>query len=151
MMLLSVGFFCCTLKMDLDVNGQKMHSEISMLSGTDDTNITEGEVTILNPYCTAKRPIIYKMNTGDAIDIKEAVRLKLSAELMNIVLKIETTKFIKPGNLITVRSERLKLNNRVAFFVEQTVISQDSQGLKYSMNCVLKDVYTKSEVKNEFR
>ena len=140
-----------TMKMDLDVNGQGMHSEISMLAGTSDSNITEGEVTLKNPYCTVKRPVIYKMSTGDSIDVNEAVRLKLSAELRNIVLKIETTKFIKPGNLITVKSERLKINNRVAFFVEQTVISQDNQGLKYSMNCVLKDVYTKTEVKNELR
>lgn len=140
-----------TVKMDLDVNGQSMHSEISMLACTDDSNITEGEVTLKNPYCTVKRPVIYKMSTGDSIDINEAVRLKLSAELRNIVLKIETTKFIKPGNLITVKSERLKINSRVAFFVEQTTINQDSQGLKYSMNCVLKDVYTKTEVRNEFR
>lgn len=140
-----------TTKMDLEVNGQSMHNEISMLAGTDDSNITEGEVTLKNPYCTVNRPVIYKMSTGDSIDINEAVRLKLSAELRNIVLKIETTKFIKPGNLITAKSERLKINSRVAFFVEQTVISQDSEGLKYSMNCVLKDVYTKSEVKNEFR
>lgn len=140
-----------TMKIDLDINGQSMHSEISMLSGTDDGSITEGEITLKNPYCTAKRPIIYKMTTGDSVDIKEAVRLKLSSELRGIVLKIETTKFIKPGNLITISSERLKIRNRVAFFVEQTSIKQDKDSLKYEMDCVLKDVYTKSEVKNELR
>ena len=140
-----------TMKIDLDINGQSMHSEISMLSGTDDKSITEGEITLKNPYVTVKRPIIYKMSTGDSVDIKDAVRLKLSAELREIVLKIDTTKFIKPGNLISVSSKRLGINNRVAFFVEKTVISQNKDSLKYSMDCVLKDVYTKTEVRNELR
>lgn len=140
-----------TMNIDLDINGQQMHSEISMLSGTDDLSISEGEITLKNPYVKVNRPIIYKMSSGDSIDIKDAVRLKLSSELRGITLKIETTKFIKPGNLITVTSSKLNLNHRVPFFIEQTVISQDKQGLKYSMSCVLKEVYTKNDVKNELR
>lgn len=139
------------IDMSIDVNGQQMHSAITVLSQTSDTNIAQGEYTINNPYCTVNRPIIYKMQNGDSNDVSKYARMKLSSELRSISLKITTTTFIKPGNLITVTSEKLRLKNRVKFFVEQTDITATKTGFSYAMTCVLKDVYTNNTVYNEFR
>lgn len=137
-------------EMSLDVNGQQMHSSITVLSSTDDTSIVEGEYTISNPYVQIKRPIIHRMKKGDSMDIKEYARFLLGAELRAITLKISTTKFIKPGNVISVKSKKLKLPRETIFFVEKTDVSADKNGLKYELSCVIKDVYSKKAVKNEF-
>lgn len=137
-------------EMTLDVDGQAMHSHISVLASSDDEDITEGEYTIRNPYVNITRPIIHTMKNGDAIDVKEYARLLLATELRGIRLKISTTKFIKPGQLISVKSQRLRIPNVTAFFVEKTDVKEDAKGLKYEMECVLKDVYSKKPVKNIF-
>jgi prophage tail gpP-like protein len=136
------------LNATLDINRQGMHSDITVLASSNDSTITEGEYTIKNPYVKTKRPIICKMQNGDSLDVKEFARLKLSTELRGIELKITTTKFVKPGRLITIKSSKLRLNKPTAFFVEQTDIKQDVNGLTYDLKCVLKDVYTKTIVKN---
>jgi prophage tail gpP-like protein len=140
------------LDASLEINGQAMHSHISVLAPTSDSNLVEGEYTIVNPYVIGKtRPIIYKLQTGDSFDVQTYARMKLASELRNISLSITTTKFVKPGKLITVKSDKLKLKKRVTFFVEQTDIKSDAKSLIYTMKCVLKDVYTKTEVRNELR
>lgn len=138
--------------MTLDIDGQSMHSDISVLAQADEKDIFEGETTIKNPYVTSvTRPIIHLMKNGDSLDVKEYARLKLSEELRAIKLKISTTKFVKPGQLISVKSDRLNLNHDTKFFVEQCDIKDEVKGLTYDLTCVLKDVYSKTEVKNEFR
>jgi len=137
--------------MALTVNGQEMHSDISVLSSVDEKSVVNGEYTIKNPYITnIVRPIIYKIKTGDSIDVKECARLKLSAELRSISLTISTTKFIKPGNIITVKSDRLRLKKDTIFFIEKTDIKADRNGNKYDLTCVLQDVYSKNKVINQF-
>lgn len=135
----------------LDINGQEMNSEISILTQAEEKDIFEGEYTIKNPYVENFRPIIYTMKHGDSLDVKEFARIKLSEQLRAIKLKISTTKFVLPGQLISVKSNELKLRHEVQFFVEQTDIKQNSKGETYELTCVLKDVYSKNDVKNEFR
>ena len=139
------------VEMSLSVDGQKMHSEISVLASTDENSTVAGEYTIKNPYVTTKkRPIIHKLKKGDSLDVKQHARLLLSSELRAVSLTISTTRFVKSGNIISVRSDRLKIPKDTIFFVEKTDIKNDAKGLSYTLSCVLQDVYSKKTVINEF-
>ena len=76
--------------------------------------------------------------------------MELSAELRNIKFNISTTKFVKPGNLIELKSESLGIKDFVELFVEQTDIKGDANGESYVLTCVLKEVYSMEKVKNIF-
>ena len=140
------------MEMDLQINGQSMHSEITVMKQASSKNPDAGQFTIDNPYVTdVFRPKVKILNSGDIFDVEKAARIELGAELEAIKLTIKTTKFVAPGNLIQAKSKRLKINKLTNFFVQQNTILGDVRGEKYELNCVLKDVYTNTEVINIFR
>lgn len=133
--------------MTLDINGQALHSSITVLKQASVNNPDAGQFTIDNPYCDIYRPNTLIHDSGDIFDIEKAARKALSDELTAIKLTINTTKFIKPGNIIQVKSESLKLNSITDFFVEETIINGNVKDETYTLICVLKDVYSDNEVK----
>lgn len=133
--------------MTLDINGQSLHSKITILKQASLKNPDAGQYTINNPYCPIYRPNTLIHESGDIFDIKKAARKALSDELTAIKLTINTTKFVKPGNIIQVKSESLRLNELTDFFVEETNIKGNVKDETYTLTCVLKDVYSDNEVK----
>ena len=131
--------------MSLDISGQQLHSEITVIRQASRDNPDSAQSTIQNPYCSIFRPKVTTLSSGDLFDIDKAARRQLSNELTSITLTINTTKFIKPGNLITVTSESLKLN-KTEFIIQETEINGDVKDEKYTLKCVLKDVYSNNIV-----
>ena len=137
--------------MRLRTNAQAMHSEITIMRQASSDNPDAGEFVIQNPYVKAYRPITKISNSGDLFNAERAARYELSNEISNIKLSFDTTKFVKPGSLIKVRNPEIRINKFTDFFVESCVISgSEKDNEKYTLTCVLKDVYTTDEVKNVF-
>lgn len=135
----------------LTANGQNMHSRITVVRQASAENADAGEYTINNPYVTNRyRPKVVKQNSGDIFDVKKAARMELGKELMNIEVIIETTKFIKPGSIVEVQSDRLKLRKKTNFFVTSTTIKGTKESIKYTLKCVLPDCFSDNTVMNIF-
>lgn len=137
--------------MDFPLDGQAMHSDITVVKQASEDNADAGEFTIKNPYVSRiYRPTTKVLSSGDIFDIRKAARMELANELATMVLTIETTKFVKPGNLISVKSEGCKIKDYTNFFVEETTIEGNIADETYKLKCVLPDVYTDADVKNIF-
>lgn len=136
--------------MDIDLNGQSLHSEITVMKQASSDNPDSGEKTIKNPYCSKFRPSIKILNSGDIFDMDKAARMALADELTGIKFSILTTKLVYPGNLITVNAPALGIKNDVDFFIEETNIKGTTAGETFTLNCVLKDIYTLADFENIF-
>ncbi len=139
------------VEMLLQLKGQQMHSQITVLRQASADNPDAGQYTINNPYIELFRPKIKTMNSGDIFDVEKAARIELSNELANIKLIIKTKKYIHPGQLIQAKNENLKINKMTDFFVESTQIAKDVNGTKYTLTCTLPDVYTNETPINIFK
>lgn len=137
-------------KMYLNIDGQSIHSSITVLTESNEEDIVEGEYTLSNPYVKISRPLIVRMSSGDYTDGNEYVRFLVGSELRSIQLKISSTKFIKPGNIISVTSEKLHVPENTVFFIEKTEVKNTTTGDTYEYDCVLKDCYSKKKIKNIF-
>ncbi|MDA3816943.1 MAG: hypothetical protein PF486_06160 [Prolixibacteraceae bacterium] len=136
--------------MSLNVNGQSMHRYITVVAPADEEGVVNGEHTIENPYINVEKHIIKKLDDGSSMDVKEYARFSLGLELRSIYLKINTTKFVKSGQIISVKSDKLKIPKDTIFFIERTYAKTDPAGDYYELSCVLKDCYSKKPVKNVF-
>lgn len=146
--------------MDLAINGQMMHSEITLQKQAAIEGGNAGEQSIKNPYAsTVYRPKVKSQSSGDDNDTGKAAKNSLSEELKGIVLKIETDrweidgKIIKPNNTITVINPSLYLYNKTTFFIEQVDLKGSNTEADYraTLTCVLPEVYNNSTPKNIFK
>lgn len=138
--------------MSLNIDAKTMHSDITIMREASKDNPDAGEATINNPYIDGnKRPLVKTLRSGDIFDVETAARNELSAEIAKIELTVNTTKFVKPGNLIEVQSDELGIKQKRSFFVRQTEIKGNAKGdINYTLFCVPKDVYTNDTPENIF-
>jgi len=140
------------MELNLNINSQLLHSEITILKEASKDNPDAGEYTILNPYLTKFRPVIKILNSGDIFDVKKAARNALSQELSNIKITFKTSKFVEPGRTISLLAPSIKINKITELFVEQTDISGSVNTIdNYILTCVLPEIYTENEFKNIFQ
>jgi prophage tail gpP-like protein len=136
--------------MELQVNGQQLHNKITVIREASVDNPDAGEATVQNPYCPIYRPKTIITTTSDVFDVEKAARKALSDELTAIKLVIQTKRFVKPGNLVRVQSEKLRILKPVDWFVEECEINGTTIEENYTLTCVLKDVYSDNTVTNIF-
>jgi len=135
----------------LYINSQLLHSEITILKEASKDNPDATEHTIQNPYVDKFRPSVKKMNSGDVFDVKKAARNALSSELSSIKINFKTTKFVNVGNTISLVAPSIKINKPTELFVEQVQISGSSKTIdKYVVTCVLPEIYSNTDFKNIF-
>lgn len=136
----------------LIVNSQQLHSEITIVKEASKDNPDAGESTISNPYVTKFRPATKILNAGDIFDVDKAARNVLSQELSRIKITFKTTKLVKPGRTISLVAPSIKITRPTELFVEQTIMKGSTETIdNYVLTCVVPDVYTDNEnVKNIF-
>lgn len=131
------------LSMVLEIPGQTMHNEISVVKQASIDNPDAGQSTIYNPYCKdSSRSIVKVMSSGDIFDVENAAKIELAKEIGMIKLIITSTKLVYPGNIISVKAPSLKIFNYYDFFVETLEIRGQTNQELYTITAVLKDVYT---------
>jgi prophage tail gpP-like protein len=136
---------------NLDINSQALHSEITVVKQATKKSPDSAEVTINNPYVDKFRPTTKVMVSGDNLDIDKAARNALAAELSNIVITInvQSDKYVKPGTTIELKAPSIKLNNPTVLFIEEVnYTSTVNNSNQYTIKCVLPDLYTTGEIKN---
>lgn len=135
--------------MELNYNGQQMHSHITVQKQADADGGNAGEYTIRNPFVigTVYRPKTISQSSGDDNDTEKAAKTALASELKNIKLTITTdrwvvdNKILKPNNIITVTNPEIYLFKKSNWFIESIDYKGDQNINTAVLNCVLPCVY----------
>lgn len=146
-------------KFNLSFKGENMHRFITVMQQGTTSGTNGGQYTIRNPYVinTYPKDKTVISSTGIADDVRTAARQELSKELQNITLSLDVAgwkvgdKIIKPGDLITVYDEKLYIYKKVNWFVKDVTYSANSSGTTCTINCVLPDIFTNTDVQNIFK
>lgn len=147
-------------KISLSVDGQSMHSQITVQKQASLDVDNPGEETIKNDLISKYRPIVKNQTSGDNDNTEDSAYSVLSSELRNIELIIETDRWkwtdgrklgiIKPNNIIEVHSPTNFINKRTRFFVESISYIGNNEGIMATIRCVMPEVYTDRKPKNIF-
>ena len=135
---------------ELDFNGQGMHSHITLQKQASTDGGNAGEQTVRNPFVPfVYRPSTKTQNSGGDNDTGDAVKNALKDELKNIKLTIEVPtwtlndgEIIKPNRIITVISPELYLYKVTRWFIEEVTFSGDEKKQTCKISCVLPEVYS---------
>lgn len=134
--------------MELNFNGQNMHSIITLQkqAGLDGGN--SGEASIRNPFVPyVFRPKVATQNSGTDNDTGDAIKNALKDELKNITLTITVPTWelggglIRPNRIITAISPELYLYKNTRWFVEEVTFSGNEKQQQAVLKCVLPEVY----------
>lgn len=143
-------------RIELSVDGQSMHSSITVHKEADSEGGNAGQSTINNPFVSAYRPKVKTQDSGNDVSTTEAARTALGEDLKAIRLTIQTDrwtagdKIIRPNNIITITSPRLYLYDKTRWFVESVRLSGDNTQTTALITCCLPEVYSRTEPKNIF-
>lgn len=135
-----------TTEMSLDVNGQGMHSELTILrqqNGKDKSSSSKSD-TIQNPLVKKFRPSVQIMTEGEDTETKGAVENYLADELKNIKVQININRWdgMMIGDIIEVHNHEIFLFKNVRMMVESTTINENSDGRTMSISAVLPETFS---------
>lgn len=143
------GTMIPAISMELDFDGQGMHSHITLQKQASQDGGNAGEQTIRNPYVPVVfRPTVKSQSSGDDNDTGLAARQALSRELKGLKLTIELDrweingKIIKPNNIITVVNPECYIWNKTEWFIESINYTGNEKQNICTLNCVLPEVYS---------
>lgn len=138
------------VKINVNFDGQPMHSEITVVKQANIDGGNVGEATVKNPYVNAYRPSVKVQTTGTDITSELAAKNMLAAELKNIKVVITIgglQKFrwngnmIRPNALIDVTAPECNINKRTQFFIEQVQLLENNQEQTAVLTCVVPEVH----------
>lgn len=144
----------------LTVNGQQIHSKITIMKQATIGTDVAGEDTVSNSLIDIYRPTVKIQSSGDNDDTKDYAEKERGSELRGIQLTIETDRWqwydgkklrlIQPNNIIDVISPNNFINNRTRFFVEACNFTGSTDINTVVLKCVLPECYTGIQPKNIF-
>jgi prophage tail gpP-like protein len=140
----------------LKVNGQGLHSSLTVLkdASIDESNAGEGSVT--NALVGIERPRIEVQTSGNDNDSEDAASILRASELSNIELTIELPRWtineniIRPNTIIEFRSKELYLYNKTNWFVRSVNLKGNEKEQTATLNCVLPSMFDLSDPLNIF-
>lgn len=147
-------------EISLEVNGQGMHSEITVLREATVGSDIEGDSTVSNPMITAFRPGVKEQTKGDAGDTDKTVQSVFASELTNISLTIASDRWewyngrvvsmLKPNEYVTVIAKSCFLARPSNWFVRSVSLSETVEGRTATLSCVIPESFNGEEPKNMF-
>ena len=148
------------VKINVNFDGQGMHSEITIVKQADMDGGNVGEASVRNPYVSAYRPAVKVQTTGTDITSELAAKNMLAAELKNIKVVITIgglQKFrwngnqIRPNALIDVTAPECNINRRTQFFIEQVQLIETNTEQTAVLTCVVPEVHNGDTPINRLR
>jgi len=134
--------------MQLQFNGQQMHSDITVIKQANSRGGNAGQSTVKNPYVPfVFRPRTVVQNSGDDNDTEFTAKMILAQELKNLKLIIVTDrweidgKIIKPNNIISVKNPKISLINKTEWFIQSVSLVGNEKKTTATLECVLPEVY----------
>lgn len=158
------------VNIDSSINGQKMHSEITVQKQASSTDVNSAATTIKNPFITDfntiitptnkfipnYRPLVKEQTSGPNKDTATAARNVLSNDLRAIKFKVSLNSWyidkelVMPNKLIYIQSNDLFLFKKTKVFIESVSFSGSPKAQLLTLNCVLPEVYNNNTPKNIF-
>ena len=150
------------VKMNLDFDGQQMHSEINFdKQATKRGKGNAGQARVTNPYCKVFRPKSNRQTSGENVDTKYVARNGLSEELKAVELSIELDswslggKLIRPNNIVTVINPESYIYKKTRWFISSVEFSGDTNSSEINdgtakITCCLPEVFTNDTPVNIF-
>ncbi len=142
-------------KISLVVNGQRLHSVITVLRQASFDVDVPGEEFVNNTLITQFRPTTIEQTSGQNDQILNFAKNIRGSELRNIKLTIETDRWkwydgkrlhlITPNNIIDVISPSNYIPKRKSFFVEEVNIKGTSEGEKAIIKCVIPESFNNEQ------
>ncbi len=167
-----------TVSMELDVDGTKIHSDITTIrqpsrgdnpanqfeNENDLNNISnpdapKGKVfkiesisTVKNPLVKAYRPYVDRLTKLSFYDTQRAALNMRAAELKNIRVNFELDHWpvVSVGDIIEVYNPELFIVNKVKMVLETTIIQESSKSKTMKGTLVLLETFTGDEPQNIF-
>jgi len=149
-----------SVQIDVEVNGQGMHSEVSVLRQATVGSDIDGEGTKKNPLIGQYRPLVKEQTKGGAGDAESASNNALSAELKNINVTVQSDRWtwfsgkkvslIKPNNYVTIKAPKCFLSTPSNWFVQKVVLAEGASGRSAVLTCVMPETFNDDDPKNIF-
>lgn len=137
-----------TLSIKLRVNGQALHSDISVIRqpSADNTGVATAD-TVKNPLVTNFRPQTKILSSGEDTDVSNAANNELAAELKNIELVVDLNRIenILPGSIVEVLNPECYIYKKTKFMVIDVAIKGDVNAESSQFKLVLPETFTGSE------
>lgn len=135
----------CT-KMVFDVNGQMMHSKISVIRqpSEDNSGVATAD-TISNPLIPLFRPKTKILSSGEDTDVKNAADNELANELKAINLSITLNRIeetILPGTVVEVLNPEIFIFKKTKFMVIDVIYKGDPNSETSDIKLVLPETFT---------
>jgi prophage tail gpP-like protein len=142
-----------TLTMGLSVNGQALHSEISVIRQPSKGNSSLSAVdTITNDMVKKKRTLVKVLSSGSETETKKAADNVLAEQLKNISFTAVLNRIedVKVGDIVEVINPEIYLYNRAKLVISSMIIKESSVSDEMSMNLVLPETFSGETPKNIF-
>lgn len=145
-------------EISLSIDGQDMHSSITVVKQADVDGGNAGQYTVNNPFVGAYRPTVKVQSSGNDNSTEKAAKNALARELKSIQLNVEvdrweaspTAKVFRPNQMITVENPTIYLYNQIRWFIDSVSLQKDEKKETASLQCVLPCVYDGSVPFNIF-
>lgn len=158
------------VEIDLAVNGQKMHSEITVMKQASSTDSNAASATVLNPFISKfntqitptnkfvpnYRPKVKEQSSGASIDTERAAKNVLANDLKAIKFNIKLSSWyldneiLTPNKLIAIQSDFLFLFKKTNLFIEAVAFSGTPKAQVSNLTCVIPEVYNGNTPTNIF-
>lgn len=144
-----------TLGMTLKINGQALHSKISVIRqpNKDNTSLIPVD-TVNNDLINSERSITKVLSSGSETDTSKAANALLSKELKNILFSVKLNYIdtsLKCGDLVEILNEEIYLYSRTKLVIQSIVIKQNQSSETMELKLVLPETFTGEEPKNIFQ
>jgi len=141
------------IEMSLGVQGQGLHSTISILrQPSDDAGNLAPVDTAKNPLITVYRPAVQQLTSGSDTATKMAADNELAAELKNISLSISVNKVLdlSPGDIVEVKNDEIFLFEYTKFMISAIVVKETTNSDDMKLTLMLPEAFTGEIPKNIF-
>jgi prophage tail gpP-like protein len=142
-----------TTSMNLSVNGQSMHSTISVIRqpSKDNPSLTPVD-TINNHLLKTNRTVVKVLSSGSETDTQKAANNALADELKSIVVDIEINRYedLNCGDIVEVHNHEIFLFHKIRLMISEIVITETVSEQKMSLKLMLPETFTGDEPKNIF-
>lgn len=148
------------VEMELMFDGQKLHSDITVMKEANSSGGNAGQYTIENPLVPVAytyRPRVVIQSSGDDSTLEEFAKQTLAIEIKEaIVLTIKidrwriNEKVVLPNNTVSVYNPELFLYKTVEWFIEEVRFEGDTSKQTAILKCVLPCCYDGTTPKNIF-
>lgn len=141
------------LTMSLSVNGQSMHSKISVIKQqSGESNLTPVD-TVNNDLVLLKRSVTKVSSDGEVGETKKAANNILAKELKNLAFKIylDTVKDnLFCGDIVEVMNPEIYLFEKTKLVISKISIREDEKSDTMTLDLVLPESFTGESPKNIF-